>query len=100
MPTGGTSKTRRGVMPGTRNRNVARNSQKTTFRCGHRGLGAFCHRCEQAKVLTANAEKGVIVIYDRKTKPKKPVVQKATTEDVRAMRAEAARLLKPAANKT
>ena len=30
--------------------------RRQPFRCGHRGLGRWCHRCEQAHELRATAE--------------------------------------------
>jgi hypothetical protein len=50
---GNHSKTSPGTQPGTRNHNRGRGYQKSNFRCGHRGLGAFCHRCDQADKLEA-----------------------------------------------
>jgi hypothetical protein len=29
---------------------------RTTFKCGHRGFGSFCHRCRQAELLEARID--------------------------------------------
>jgi len=95
MPVSTGRKTSPGTEPKpTQHRNVGRNNQRVTFQCGHRGLGRFCHRCEQAKVLFGRAEKGVIVKWDHKTKPSKSVQEKATKDQIKAMQVEAHRLVK------
>jgi len=94
--TGGHSNTARGTAPAPmHNRNIGRNRQRTMFPCKHRGLGLFCHRCEQAKQLQERADKGILLKWNRKVSPAKAVIQKAGKEDIEAMRKEAARLLAP-----
>lgn len=63
---GGSSSTRDGVIPQTRNRNNGKGFQKTIFSCGHRGLGAFCHRCDRAAVLQVKADQKSTPAAERK----------------------------------
>lgn len=61
---------------------------KTTFSCGHKGFGAYCHRCDAAENLKALAESGKKYVTNKKAEKK---LQKVWTK--KEMLEEAERLL-------
>lgn len=51
------------------------------FPCGHRGRGAYCHRCEMADKLEEMAKAGERFVTRKKTaKPKKWTVEEMYEE--------------------
>jgi hypothetical protein len=39
--------------------------KRKNFGCGHRGFGAYCHRCHEGKRLKAEAERSTLPGYKR-----------------------------------
>jgi hypothetical protein len=66
---------------------------KHGFNCGHRGLGAFCHRCQRAETLEVRVKEGVFVsFYKNEAGFPAKSSRKATKAELLAMIAEIAHL--------